>query len=202
MGVALGEAVAQIEQAASDVFGADSRVRSVGIGRYGPDFGYVAVRNASLPVPLSSPRPAQANFRNIPITFLDGYHDPESLVTIPLNGPASPTVGSLVPEQGLHRPLVCGLQIENLDDDQRTGVIAGGHISVGTLGCFVGTAGGGSAILSNNHVEAGENRGLRNADRIGQPGVGQVIPGGQAAILSDFIVLQPSPLVRRWRLVQ
>jgi len=87
MGVPFSEASAQIEQAASQVFGADTRVRSLGIGRHGSGFAYVAV---------------------------------------------------------------CGLQIENADDDQRTGVVAGGHIIVGTLGCFVRLAAGGLAILSNN----------------------------------------------------
>jgi hypothetical protein len=193
MGVAFSEAMDQVQQAAAQVFEADPRVRSLGVGRHGSGFAYVAVRNAALPVPLGLQLPIGANYQGIPVTFLDGHRDPEGLAKVPLSGPASPTVGSLVPEQGLHRPLVCGLQIENLDDDQRTGVIAGGYIIVGTLGCFVTLAGGGLAILSNNHVVAGVNRGQRKADRIEQPGVGQVIPGGQAGVLTDFIALQPSP---------
>jgi hypothetical protein len=193
MGVAFSEAASQIEQAASQVFDSDPRVRSLGIGRHGSGFAYVAIRNAALPVPLSSPLPVLANFQNIPITFQDTQRDPESLVKVPLSGPASPTVGSLVPEQGFHRPLVCGLQIENLDDDLRTGVIAGGHLIVGTLGCFVRLANGGLAILSNNHVVAGENLGQRTVDRIEQPGTGQAGPGSQAGTLTDFVMLNPSP---------
>jgi hypothetical protein len=54
-------------------------------------------------------------------------------------------------------------------------------------------AAGSLAILSNNHVVAGENRGQRNADRIEQRGEGQAVLGGQAGVLTDFIALLPSP---------
>jgi len=185
MGVAFSEALGQIERAASSVFASDTRVRSLGIGRHGTNFGYVAV-------PLSLALPIQASYEGIPITFHDSHHDPESLVKVPFSGPGSPAVSSLVPEQALQRQLVCGLQIENLDDDLRTGVIAGGHIIVGTLGCFVRLSGGEIAILSNKHVVAGENRGQRNTDRIEQPGTGQATPGGQVGVLSDFVAIQPS----------
>src|SRR5580658_9419623 len=193
MGVSFSKAIDQIERAASQVFGADPRVRSLGIGRHGTGYGYVAVRNAALPVPLGLSLPIVANYESIPVTFHDSHRDPESLVKVPLSGPGSPTAASLVPEQGLHRPLACGLQIENLDDDLRTGVIAGGNIIIGTLGCLVRLAGGGLAALSNNHVVAGENRGQRNTDRIEQPGTGQATPGGQAGVLNDFVPVLPSP---------
>src|SRR5581483_4091445 len=185
-----------LESAASRVFGSDERVRSVGIGRHGSGFGYVAVRNAAAILPLGgleSIAAAVPSFGEIPVTYVDSHNDPESLVKVPHTGPGSPTAASLVPEQGRQRPLVCGLQIENLDDDTRTGVIQGGHIIVGTLGCFVTLPSGRKAILSNNHVVAGENRGLNGNDRIMQAGTGAFVAADQAGTLTDFIPVQQSP---------
>src|SRR5262249_34640558 len=67
-------------------------------------------------------------------------------------------------------------------------------IIIGTLGCFVTLADGRPAILSNNHVVAGENAGQRNRDRIFQPGSGIDDPDQQlAGILTDFVDIVPSP---------
>lgn len=195
MGVEYERALGQLESAAADVFGSDERVRSVGIGRHGSGFGYVAVRNAAAILPLGgleSIAAAVPSFGEIPVTYVDSHHDPESLVKVPHTGPGSPTAASLVAEQGRHRPLVCGLQIENFDDDTRTQVIQNGHIIVGTLGCFVTLQSGKKAILSNNHVVAGENRGQRSADRIMQAGTGAFSAADQAGTLTDFIDVQPS----------
>ena len=79
------------------------------------------------------------------------------------------------------------------DDDSRQGVIAGGHIIIGTLGCFVRLANGAIALLSNNHVVAGENRGVRGTDRILQPGSGVHTVADQIAVLSDFKDILTSP---------
>ncbi len=155
MGVEFNRAAEQIHSAAANIFSSDPRVRSLGIGRHESGFGYIAVRNASLVVPEAAEIRIAADFQNIPVAFLDSHRDPESLVKVPHSGPGSPTVASLVPVQARSRALVCGLQTENFDDDQRTGVIAGGHLIVGTLGCFVNLAAGVKAILSNNHVVAG-----------------------------------------------
>jgi len=196
MGVAYGLALEQLESAASGVFGADKKVRSLGIGRHGSGFGYVAVRNAAAIQPLGGVEAIAAavpSFGKIPVTYIDSQNDPKSLVKVPHTGPGSPTAASLVPEQANHRPLVCGLQIENFDDDVRTGVIQGGNIIVGTLGCFVTLQSGNKAILSNNHVVAGENRGLRGNDRIMQPGSGAFTAAEQAGTLTDFVAVQPSP---------
>jgi hypothetical protein len=99
----------------------------------------------------------------------------------------------MVPEQAKHRPLVCGLQVENFDDDIRTGEIDKGLIIIGTLGCFVKLNDGSPAMLSNNHVLAGENRGIRNKDRILQPGSGTFSSADHAGTLTDYVVLNPSP---------
>lgn len=64
---------------------------------------------------------------------------------------------------------------------------------IGTLGCFVTSASGKAAILSNNHVIAGENRGIKNQDRILQSGSIAFQTVQHAATLTDFIGLQPSP---------
>ncbi|HET6883526.1 MAG TPA: hypothetical protein VFI31_25465 [Pirellulales bacterium] len=97
----------------------------------------------------------------------------------------------MVPEQRRQRPLVCGLQLQNFDDDTRQGLLPQ-QMFVGTLGCFVVTGGGKNAILSNNHVVAGENRGLRGADQILQAG-GVTVGADLVATLTDFIALVTSP---------
>src|SRR5215471_7770835 len=194
MGVDLKHAVESLPGAAKQVFGEDTRVRSLGVGRHGSGFGYVAVRNASLPVPLSGNVASvlPGNVQGIPLTFVDAHRDPASLVKLPHSGPGSPSLASLVPEQTPQVPLVCGLQLENFDDDERTGVIDDGHMIVGTLGCFV-TADGRKAMLSNNHVLAGENRGQNGHDRIMQPGNGEFSLDSQAGTLNNFVVLRRSP---------
>ena len=107
-----------------------------------------------------------------------------------------PQAASFVPEQQFTRPLVCGLQVQNVDDDDRqrlAGQLAPNLIGIGSLGCFVTLATGATAFLSNNHVLAGENRGLKGHDRILQPGNLAFDPNQHYATLTDFIPLKPSP---------
>ena len=61
------------------------------------------------------------------------------------------------------------------------------------LGCFVTLADGSTAILSNNHVLAGENRGQKGQDRILQPGNLTFTAAQHVATLTDFVALKPSP---------
>jgi hypothetical protein len=49
------------------------------------------------------------------------------------------------------------------------------------------------AILSNNHVVAGENRGVRGTDQIMQPGTGAFTPADHAATLTDYANITASP---------
>src|SRR5436305_2150821 len=80
-------------------------------------------------LPLSAAiGPPLVDIQSVPITYRNRQADPEPRVKLPFVGPGSPTVASLVSEQRRHCPLVCGLQLENFDDDTRTGTIAGGHI--------------------------------------------------------------------------
>jgi hypothetical protein len=176
-------------------FSADPSVRSVGITRHGAAFGYHVVRNRQLLAPLGvrAEMTLLDEINGVAVKFTDAPGEVESLVIVPAAGPASPTSFSLVPEVQRHRHLVCGLQIQNFDDDVRQGVTAQSLLEVGTLGCFVRLANGAAALLSNNHIVAGENRGVRGGDRILQPGARSFTAADQIAVLSDFVVLQASP---------
>src|SRR5712691_12441734 len=180
-----------VKSAAAEIFGADPRVRSVGVGRHGGGFGFSAIRNARVPVPLAQVK-LISEYRSFSVTFLDTDRDPERLVKLLLIGPGGPTP-SIVPEQDQHRPVVCGLQVQNYDDDERSGKLAEGQIIVGTIGCVARLSSGNPGFLSNNHVVAGENRGVRGKDRILQAGALTISPGAQVGLLSDFVDLKPSP---------
>ena len=132
-----------------------------------------------------------SEYRGFSVTFLDTDRDPERLVKLLLIGPGSPTTG--VPEQDQHQTVVCGLQVQNYDDDERSGKLAEGQIIVGTIGCVARLSSGNPGFLSNNHVVAGENRGVRGKDRILQAGALTSSPGAQVGLLSDFVDLKPSP---------
>jgi hypothetical protein len=199
MGVEVQEALDSVQDAASVLFGHDPTTRSVGVGRNGDGFGYIAIRNIKAPVAylakfgVGGTTAMPEKFRGIPIHYQNSVTDPSSLARVPHTGPASPGVGSLVPEQQLHRPLACGVQIQNFDDDDREGEFAKGFMIIGTLGCFVELANHTAAILSNNHVVAGENRGKIGVDRILQPGKFSFDPALNVATLSDFAQLVTSP---------
>lgn len=188
-------ALEKVEVAAQAVFAADRRVRAVGVGKCGNRYGYVAVRNVKAPSSFAvriENVPPLHEFDGIPVVYTDSHMDPVHLARVPLLDPSSPQAKALLPEQAEHRPPACGLQVQNYDDDQRTGEIARGYMIIGTLGCFV-RIGGSIAILSNNHVLAGENRGIIHKDRIAQPG-GLVLQEPQhIATLTQFVPLQASP---------
>lgn len=192
MGVPYTVAANALDAAVGRIYQSDVRVRAVGIGRHGNGFGFQVIRNTAQILPLGlALGPPLVDALNVPITYQDRQADPEPHVKLPATGPGSPTAASLVPEQSQIRPLVCGLQIENFTDDTRTGTIASGHITIGTVGCFVTLNAGGTAILSNNHVVAGQNRGARGTDAICQRGIGS--GADQVATLTDFVAIQASP---------
>lgn len=189
----MAEARAAIDEAAATLFDADPAVRSVGVGRHRGRPAFVTVRNANVIVPMSASREAvPRRLLGFAVQHLESFHDPVGEHRVPHTGPGSPAVGSLVPEQSMHRPLVCGLQVQNFDDDVRTGVIEQGSIIIGTLGCFADHQGK-PAMLSNNHVLAGENRGIRGKDRIFQPGSGSFSSAEHVATLTDYVKLLTSP---------
>ena len=173
-----------------------------GIGHHGDGYGFRVVKNAAKILPLSaSISPPLSHIGNVPITIVNSHAELRHLVKVPASGPGSPGDASVIPEQGKHNPLVCGLQIHNFDDDFRQGDIANGFIIIGTLGCFVRTASGENAILWNNHVVAGQNRGVKLSDRILQPG-GVLVGAGRSsrdAVRLCNVECQPCGCITRLR---
>lgn len=193
-GVAYEVAEEHLASVAATLFGSDPRVRSVGISRHGSSYGYRAVRNSAAILPLNAQiMSIGTTLEGVPVRFTDTPAELQSLLLVADAGPTRPAASSLVPEVQRHRPLVCGLQIQNFDDDDRQGVLSQGLIVIGTLGCFVNLPDGSSGLLSNNHVVAGENRGFRGQDRILQPGSGTHQPQDQIGLLEEFVDLVPSP---------
>jgi hypothetical protein len=195
MGVSYQECEDKIEAAAEELFDKDSRVRAVGISRHDGEYGFRAIRNSQAIAPLNAGLPPIQGFEGVPVVYRDTFGEVESLVMVPgtPGSPVSPSATSVIPEVNRHRPLVGGLQIQNFDDDDRQGLFAQGFIIIGTLGCFVRLDNGDPALLSNNHVVAGENRGQKGSDRILQPGSTVHDPNEQIDVLTDFVGLLPSP---------
>jgi hypothetical protein len=176
----------------AQLFRSDSRVRAVGIGRHGNDgFCYRVVRNVAKPIPFAGGTPSIKSIVEVPVVYSDTFGDAKSLMLLPVSGPGSPGDCSVVPEQRPHRPLVCGLQIQNYDADNRRNIIPL-HMVVGTLGCFVRTNQGTHAMLSNNHVVAALDDG-QTGDRILQAGGHPCQTADVVATLSDSIRVYPHP---------
>ncbi len=191
-GVSKAVATEVLMPAVREIFRADPRVRSVGIGRYEAGFGFVVVRNVSLSLPPALSEKPTLLCQGVPVLSIESERDPERLVSLPQTGPGSPA-GSVIAEQGQHRPVVCGLQIQNFDNDERTGILAEEQLVVGTIGCLVQLRNGDAGFLSNNHVVAGENQGVRGKDRILQAGGGTFSAHDQVGLLLDFVGLKASP---------
>ncbi|HJW92563.1 MAG TPA: trypsin-like serine protease [Thermoanaerobaculia bacterium] len=192
----LAEAIGRVAETAAQLFEMDSRVHSVGVGS--GDEGrpiYRAVRNknkiVAQKIPIRKLAAAATKQFAFPVQFVDAEGDASPLYKrIALSVKA--LGGGVFPEQQRHRPLVCGLQIQNFDDDSRQGLFAQGEIIVGSIGCFV-KKGKNTFILSNNHVVAGENRGKAN-DRILQQGAIKFNITQNAASLGTFVPIQFSPV--------
>jgi len=194
----LADAIGRVEETAAQLFEMDSRVHSVGVGM--GDGGrpiYRAVRNknkiVAQKIPIRRLAAATTTFA-FPVKFVDAEGDAAPLhkrVEFGTKGIVA-TAGSVLPEQQRQRPLVCGLQIQNFDDDSRQKIFAQSAIIVGSIGCFV-KKGKVTFILSNNHVVAGENRG-KSGDRILQDGALKFKNTLQIANLGSFVPIQFSPL--------
>ena len=200
MGVPYDQAATHLDKAAQTIF-SDPMARSVGIGLHEGQFGYFVVRNSAMILPQglalgSRGRGVRAlpnTVESVPLVVRDTPQELHTHLKLPFAGPGSPTAASSIIEQNTIRPLCDGLQIQNLDNDDRTGVLAGGHIIIGTLGCFVKLATGKTALLSNNHVVAGENHGKKNKDRILQAGSSVFTAAQHVATLTNFVRIRPSP---------
>jgi hypothetical protein len=189
----LAEALGRVEETAGELMEMDSRVHAVGVGlneNGRPIFR--AVRNAKKivvqKIAIKKLTFAAAKQFAFPVKFVDAEAD-----ATPLHKRAiSAAAVSVLPEQERHRPLVCGLQIQNFDDDSRQGIFKTGGFIVGSIGCFV-TKGKTTFILSNNHVLAGENRG-QTGDRILQNGGIHFAKTVHVANLSAFVPIKFSPV--------
>jgi len=192
----LAEAIGHVQDAAGQLFEQDARVHAVGVGIATDGTPvYRAVRNKKKIVAQSATLTLKAANAIVkapfPIVFVDAQNDAAPLYRMPFSGAAA-LGASAQPEQQLKRPLRCGLQIQNFDDDSRQRVFASGHIIVGSIGCFVQKDGQGPFILSNNHVVAGENRGKAN-DRILQSGNISFDTTQFVAKLGQFVKIKFSP---------
>jgi len=190
--VHLQQALGIVQEVAAQLFASDPRIRSVGVTRCGPgDFGFRAVRTGAS---ITQPRPTEmSEIQGIALTYTEAPGEIEPLLLVPGSGFASPAAASKIPEVQRHRPLAAGLQIQSFDDDVRQGLPELDLMSVGSLGCFVQLADGRPAILSNNHVLAGENRGIRGHDRILQAGGPSFVAAELIAVLSEYVDLRFSP---------
>jgi hypothetical protein len=189
------EAIGRVEETAGKLFDADVRVHAVGVAMdaNGRPF-YRAVRNIHKIVTQAAKQPMLAakavSAAPFPVVFVDAKNDATPLFRMPFTAATAP--GGVFPEQQMKRPLRCGLQIQNFDDDSRQGTFSQGFIIVGSIGCFVQKNGAGPFILSNNHVVAGENRGKAN-DRILQSGSSAFQTNELVAQLAEFVKIKFSP---------
>ncbi|MES1242650.1 MAG: hypothetical protein ABUT39_13630 [Acidobacteriota bacterium] len=182
-----------IEPAAAAVFGADPRVRALGIAPH-PEglFGFAATRNVQAILPQGVPEAQPVRrFETIPVTYNETFGELSCLTM----APALPLTATQVPETLTVRPLVCGLQIQNHDYGLRTAFLPPYGMSIGTLGCLVQDDSGSLFILSNTHVLAPGNQG-QPGDAILQPGTTATAytPPERIARLKRFIPIQPSPV--------
>jgi hypothetical protein len=193
LGVPFELALSNLEAAARVLYRNDGRVHAVGITRHADGYGFRVIRNSRKIVALAEAAAAFPTVQDIPVSYVDAPNGAHSLVKkIPPTGPGSPFAEPLVPEQQFFRPLVCGHQIQNFDDDAREGRPHQGFIIIGSIGCFVVLSGDEthSYLLSNNHVVAGENRGLKGHDRILQQGSTSFEQTQWAATLTNFVELK------------
>jgi hypothetical protein len=194
----LAEAIGRVEETAGRVFDVDRRVHSLGVSlnaagkpiyRAVRNVKKIVAQNAAVPM-LTAKAVSTALKPPFPVVFVNAKNDAAPLFRMPFS--ATVKAASVLPEQSMRRPLRCGQQIQNFDDDDRQGIFNQGHIIVGSIGCFVKKNSAGPFILSNNHVVAGENRGKKN-DRILQSGNVTFDNTEFVAKLANFVQIQFSP---------
>jgi hypothetical protein len=186
-------AVARVDAVAPRLFASDPRVRVVGLSLYGEGFGFRVVRNTKVILPSSAKVENIERIDELRVHYVDVASNLSPLTKVPYQGPGSPRTSSFGREQEQHRPVFCGLQIQNFDYDQRSNNITNGYITIGTLGCFVQINPSQQlGFLSNNHVMAGENSAATH-DRILQPGAGIYDQADRIGELHNFVHLQFSP---------
>lgn len=184
----LDEARALVPEVAAQLFQERRMVQSVGVGLVDGDYGFVVERRTGehrlLCARAAAPPPLR-QFRGFDVRWMEAPRAPSLL--------NDPTARPRQPEQARVRPLVGGLQVQNLDADLREGVLAHGGY-VGTLGCLVRLPDGGAGMLSNAHVLAGCGSGVCGHDRIMQAGGCRAYAApDHVAVLEAFLPLVPEP---------
>lgn len=190
------EALSHVVEAAEELFEADRRIQSVGVGQRHGELIYLADRNLDAPCVLQTRAgPLPPRLYGLPVCLHDARDtaypldrpSPLSYRHQLLSGPEAHL------EQGTVRPLACGLEIQNIDADLRNGMARHGGGYAGTLGGMVYLHDGRPALLSNNHVLADEGLGHVGADRIQQSASRRFQGERHVAHLSGFVPLLPSP---------
>ena len=169
-----------VQAAALTISNHDGSVHTVGLSS---ERGRLALRVLRTPALRAQGAVLPESFEGLPVRVEEALGPPVPLYKVP---GASAQVATL-PEQAQQRPLALGLQIQNVDHDVREGTVSNGYRTVGTPCCFAPREGE-AALLSNNHVLAGEN-GARPGDRVQQPGALEMVPEGVVAELSAFVPL-------------
>jgi hypothetical protein len=89
-----------------------------------------------------NPKARPGQVRGVPIKYIELTEHPSSLLLL---------LGLLDESVPIRRPLVCGLEVQNLDRDRRLRLLEHFAVTVGTLGCFVKLPFGGNAIVTTRH---------------------------------------------------
>ena len=183
-----------VREHAMSLFDKDPLVRSVGITIQGDSHALRIVRAVGT-VPFLAARAVRGpqELERVALVWVDRDMDISPLVRLPGRGPGSPSVESVVPEQG-RRALVCGLQIENWDEDHRSKTSRSAS-SWCTLGCLSAPPPAGWR-RQRPHL-AGLNRARSGTDRVLQP-EGLAYAGSRSPA-ADYVGLEPSPRGRRPR---
>lgn len=200
----LQEARAALPLAAHEVFQSEPDAHSIGIGRVDGQLGFIVEHHIDHGDQHGHHHPPRAQLllgrlpqqvEGWPLRWRPAVQRAQPLARLPRA--MRPLSGSMHPEQRPARPLVCGLEIQNLDADQRAGALPHGCF-VGTLGCLVRTAKGEVAMLSNAHVLADSGRGHVGRDRILQAGCRTFNQEHHVAHLGASMPLVACPPFTRW----
>jgi hypothetical protein len=179
----------------TELFTLDPQIVSVGITRMRGDHGFRVVRQRVPGVRTLHELDAEilrVGVRGVPVELREVAAPLRPQLKLPASSLGPSASQRMLAEQGQHRPICAGLQLQNFDCDLREGLLACEQIEVGSLGMLL-EHGNHALLLSNNHVLAGQNRG-QLGDRISQPGGGSLGEDEVVARLERFVELRPSPV--------
>lgn len=171
----------------------DPQIVSVGITEMSGGHGLLVVRQRSAGVRALyelGPATLRLGVRGMPVRLCETTAPLRPQVLLPASDLSPSESQRMLPEQGIHRPLRPGLQLQNWDSDKRLGLLDAAQIEVGSLGMMIDDRRG-PLLLSNNHVLAAQNR-AELGDRIVQAGGGDLDEDDVIARLERFVALCPS----------